>query len=158
MDLTETVHMLRWLSSIDPRVVFNEASAEMWQHSLEPVTAAEAKQAVLDHYRQNDQFPATYAGIRKRALNIRDMQAAQHRALEATPSGTTVYNPRAMRSRNPELWDQLFEEGRRQGNETRAINGAQYGVKATSPEAQNGELTQFNMPEYTDWADQTEAA
>jgi hypothetical protein len=30
-----------------------------------------------------------------------------------------VKHPLSWRKRNPELWDQLFEEGRRQGNEER---------------------------------------
>lgn len=158
MDLNETIHFLRWVSSVDARVMFNEPAVEMWQHALAPVAAAEAKQAVLDHYRQSDQFPATHAGIRKRALNVRDMQQAQHRALEATPASTTIKNPNSWRARNPQEWNRLFEQGRREANAERAINGARYGVKANSPEAREGNLTQFNMPEYTDWATDTEAA
>lgn len=157
MDLNETAHMLRWLSNIDARVMFSEPAVEMWQHALAPVTAAEAKQAVLDHYRTNDQFPATHAGIRKRALNLRDTINAQHRAIDATPASTTIKHPNSWRARNPEKWDAMFEQGRRDANAERGINGARYGVKATTPEAREGNLTQFNMPEYTDWADEPAA-
>lgn len=150
MDLTETIHMLRWLSNIDARVMFNEPAVEMWQHALDPVTAAEAKQAVLDHYRQSDQFPATHAGIRKRALNLRDTIQAQHRAIEATPARPVVTNPRSLRSRDPERWDRLFEEGRKQGNEERLRNAAK--LNGTPSPHDDGELHQFNyQPE--DWAD-----
>lgn len=142
MDLTETIHMLRWVSNIDARVMFSEPAVEMWQHALEPVTAAEAKQAVLDHYRTNDQFPATHAGIRKRALNLRDTIKAQHRAIEATPASTTIKHPNSWRARNPEKWDALFEQGRIDGNEERMRNAAKLnGIPSTH---EDGELHQFN--------------
>lgn len=117
MNLEETIHMLRWLSNIDARVIFTEPAAEMWAHALAPFEASEAKQAVLDHYRTNDQFPATHAGIRKRALAVRDTREAQQRAINPPKA---YKNPMSWRARNPAEWDRLFEEGRRQGNAERA--------------------------------------
>jgi len=128
MDLQETILMLRWLSNVDARVIFTEPAAEMWAHALAPIEASEAKQAILDHYRTNDQFPATHAGIRKRALAVRDTREAQQRAIEPPKA---YKNPLSWRARNPEEWDRLFEEGRQQGNAERARNGRASGSSGT---------------------------
>ena len=109
MNLTETNAFLTWLSQHDGRVSNGVAAVEVWQASLATATAAEAKQAILDHYRANEAVPASPAGIRKRTLTIRTTTEAQHRAIEATP---TIKHPNSWRSRNPELWDQLMEQGK----------------------------------------------
>lgn len=110
VETPEVIKMITWLNSIDGRVMLNEPSVEMWAHAMAPFEASEAKQAILDHYRNNEQFAATHAGIRKRALAVRDVRAAQQSAI-AGPSKAPAH-PLGWRARNPELWDRLFEEGK----------------------------------------------
>lgn len=110
MNLEETNYFLGWLSQHDGRIANGVAAVEVWQASLMTATPAEAKQAVLDHYRGNDSVPASPAGIRKRTLTIRTTAEAQTRALTAAPG--PVKHPNSWRSRNPEEWDRLYEQGR----------------------------------------------
>jgi hypothetical protein len=159
MNLEETVALLTWINQHDPRVQLNAAARDIWGYALSAVTYDDCRQAVLEHYKVNDAMPVNSGTIHKRAKAIETSRAAGQRArmIEAAPDRTVITNPRALRSRNPELWDKLFAEGRQRGNEERARNGAQYGVKANTPEAREGNLTQFNMPEYTDWANEDAA-
>ena len=77
--------MLRWLSNVDARVIYTEEAVEMWAHALAPFAADEVKQAILDHYRTNESVVASHAGVRKRALAVRDTRAAQQAAITAGP-------------------------------------------------------------------------
>lgn len=120
MNLEETNYFLGWLAQADPRVMNGIAAVEVWQAALIHATPAEAKQAVLDHTLAND-GPATPAAIRKRAAQLRITAEAQTRALTAAPS--PVKNPNSFRSRNPELWDKLFEEGRQARRDDLAARG-----------------------------------
>jgi hypothetical protein len=81
------------------------------------VDPAVAKQAVLEHYKANESIAASPGAISKRAANIKASREAGQRAID--PPAQPVKHPLSWRARNPELWDQLFEEGRRQGNEER---------------------------------------
>ena len=120
MNLEETNYFLGWLAQADPRVMNGIAAVEVWQAALVHATPAEAKQAVLDHTLAND-GPANPSTIRKRVHQIRTTAEAQTRALTAAP--TTVRNPHSFRSRNPELWDHLFEEGRQARQDELAAKG-----------------------------------
>lgn len=108
MNLTETNAFVTWLSQHDGRVSNAPAAIEVWQASLANATPAEAKQAILDHYRANEAVPASPAGIRKRTQTLRTTAEAQSRAIEAT---APVKHPMSFRARNPELWDQLMAQG-----------------------------------------------
>jgi len=117
MDHKQTIAMLTWINQVDPRVMLNQAAAETWAYSLRNVDPAVAKQAVLEHYKANESIAASPGAISKRASNIKASREAGQRAIEPAPQ--PVKHPLSWRARNPELWDQLFEEGRRQGNEER---------------------------------------
>lgn len=108
MNAEETVLLLTWVNQHDPRVQLNAASRDIWAYSLEPFTPAEARQAILDHYRLNDSTPVTPGAIRKRTQTQRTTTEAQNRAITATP---TIKHPNTFRARNPELWDQLIQQG-----------------------------------------------
>ena len=116
MNAEETVVLLTWVNQHDPRVQLNAAARDIWAYSLAPFTAAEAKQAVLDHYRLNDSVAVTPGAIRKRADDHRAVtqgrQSAQTapRELESSAGRRMV----SWRSRNPELWAQLMEQGRQE--------------------------------------------
>jgi hypothetical protein len=135
MDHKQTIAMLTWINQVDPRVMLNQAAAETWAYSLRSVDPAVAKQAVLEHYKANESIAASPGAISKRAANIKASREAGQRAIEAPAQ--PVKHPLSWRARNPELWDQLFEEGRRQGNEERR--------RATEAREGNQE------PEHTDW-------
>jgi hypothetical protein len=121
----ETVTLITWINQHDPRVQVNVGARDIWAHSLaDPISHEDAKQAVLEHYRANDAEAANPGTIRKRALQIRSLHTAEtsaefasenRRALEASDGKTK----RSWRARNPELWDQLFEQGRQEGNAAR---------------------------------------
>ena len=128
MQIQETITFLRWLCEHEYRIQYSDAAVEVWHYSLRTVEPAVAKQAVLEHYKANEAVVATPGGIAKRAANIKASREAGQRAIEPAPQ--PVKHPLSWRARNPELWDQLFEEGRRQGNAERQAaterrNGAQ---------------------------------
>jgi hypothetical protein len=135
MDHKQTIAMLTWINQVDPRVMLNQAAAETWAYSLRSVEPAVAKQAVLEHYKANESIAASPGAISKRAANIKVSREAGQRAID--PPAQTVKHPLSWRVRNPELWDQLFEEGRKQGNEERR----------RASEARKGN----QEPDHTDW-------
>jgi len=117
MDQKQTIAMLTWINQVDPRVMLNEASAETWAYAMRTVPADVAKQAVLEHYKAHENIPASPGAISKRAGYIKTSREAGQRAIEAKPKYPK--HPSSWRSRNPELWDQLFEQGRAEGNAMR---------------------------------------
>jgi len=117
MQLDETVALITWINQHDPRVQVTKGARDIWAHSLAPVSYNEAQQAVLEHYRANDQDLPNPGTIRKRALAIRASREAGQRAIEGPAQ--PVKHPLSWRKRNPEEWDRLFEIGRQQGNEER---------------------------------------
>lgn len=120
MDVKQTIAMLTWINQTDPRVMLNEASVERWHYALRTVEPSVAKQAVLEHYKLHEDIAASSAAIAKRAGNIKTSRDAGNRAKEIEPPRNRVKHPLSWRARNPEEWDRLFEEGRRQGNAERA--------------------------------------
>ena len=134
MQLQEVISMLRWINESDPRFPFNDSTVEKWHYALRNVDAAVAKQAILEHVKKHDAVPMP-SMIATRARNIAASREAGQRAIEAPAQ--PVKHPLSWRARNPEEWDRLFEEGRRQGNEERR--------KAT--EARNG----TSEPDHSGW-------
>ena len=118
MQIQETITFLRWLCEHEYRIQYSDAAVEVWHYSLRSVDPAVAKQAVLEHYKANEAVVATPGGIAKRAGYIKTAREAGRRAID--PPAQPVKHPLSWRARNPELWDQLFDEGRRQGNTERA--------------------------------------
>lgn len=110
MDRRETIAMLTWINQVDPRVMLNESSVELWEYSLANIPVDIGKQAVLEHYKANDSIAASPGAISKRAANIRGSREAKLSALE--PAVTPFKHPLSWRSRNPEEWDRLFQQGR----------------------------------------------
>ena len=112
MNAEETVLLLTWVNQHDPRVQLNAASRDIWAYSLSPFTAAEAKQAILDHYRLNDSIPVTPGAIRKRADDHRAVTQGRESAKQLPAASWP--NPNSWRKRNPEEWDRLVEQGRQE--------------------------------------------
>ena len=113
MDHKQTIAMLTWINQVDPRVMLNEASAETWAYAMRSIPADVAKQAVLEHYKAHENIAASPGAISKRAGYIKTSREAGQRAIDAAPA-EPVKHPLGWRARNPELWDELFEQGRRE--------------------------------------------
>ena len=120
MNLTDTAKLIIWVNQFDPYVQANDAARDIWAHSMAPLKYHEAEEAIVQHYRANPGVKAEPGAILKRALQIRASREAGERALAIEAPARPVKHPLSWRARNPELWDQLFEEGRRQGNAERA--------------------------------------
>lgn len=109
MDHKQTIAMLTWINQVDPRVMLNEANVEVWAYAMSKTPTDVAKQAVLEHYKANESIAASPGAISKRAANIKNSREAKKSAITALPPSR---DPNSWRSRNPELWDQLAEQGR----------------------------------------------
>jgi hypothetical protein len=156
MDRREAAEIVVAINQFDTHVQSNAVADAIWFKALQPFSRELAWEAVVEHYTLNDAVSATPSMIRKRATAMASRFEAKERALTAQPAITAIKNPNSFRARNPELWDQLFEEGRKQGNEERMRNAAKLNTqKADSEEAREGNLTQFNYQpnQYTDWAE-----
>jgi len=113
MNLEETVAIMTWVNQHDPRVQLNKPSRDIWANALQPYSYDEAMQAVLDHYRLNDDESVSPAKIRKRAELVRSQRTGRESAIEANPKQSSKH-PTSWRSRNPEEWDRLLEVGQQQ--------------------------------------------
>jgi hypothetical protein len=116
MDLMETTKLVIWVNQFDPFVQANDAAADIWQHSMAPISYSEAEEAVVQHYRANPGQQAQPGGILKRALNNRASRDAGNRAIEApqTRRELEAADGKLMltwRKRNPEEWDRLVAVG-----------------------------------------------
>lgn len=112
MDHKQTIAMLTWINQTDPRVMLNEAAVEVWAYSMQHIDTADAKQAILEHYKANESIAASPGAISKRAHNIRNSREAKAKALE--PPAPAFKHPNSWRARNPEEWDRLVEVGRQE--------------------------------------------
>ena len=110
MDHKQTIAMLTWINQVDPRVMLNEANVEVWAYAMQNVAGEVAKQAVLEHYKANENIAASPGAISKRALNIKNSREAKQAALE--PPAAPFKHPMSWRARNPAEWDRLMEQGR----------------------------------------------
>lgn len=115
----ETAVLVVQINQFDPFVQSNDAAAKIWHGSMYQLTFAEAEDAVVQHYRANPGQQAQPGAILKRALNSRATTDASYRAVEAPKNRRELEASdgqikRSWRSRNPEEWDRLFEQGRQQ--------------------------------------------
>jgi len=112
MDHKQTIAMLTWINQVDPRVMLNEANVDVWAYAMSNVAPDIAKQAVLEHYKANENIAASPGAISKRAQNIRNSREAKQAALE--PPAAPFKHPMSWRARNPQEWDRLMEQGRQE--------------------------------------------
>ena len=123
MNLEETVAIMTWVNQYDPRIQINKPARDIWANALMPYTYDETMQAIMDHYRLNDEETVTPAKIRKRAELVRSQRAGRQSAIEANPKQASKH-PMSWRARNPEEWDRLMKQGaddRRQDLQARGI-------------------------------------
>jgi len=112
----ETTRLVIWVNQFDPFVQANDAAADIWQHSMGPISYTEAEEAVVQHYRANPGQQAQPGWILKRALNNRASREAGNRAIEAPKTRREIEadDGKMMltwRKRNPEEWDRLMAVG-----------------------------------------------
>ena len=110
MNLEETVAIMTWVNQYDPRIQINKPARDIWANALAPYTYDETMQAIMDHYRLNDEETVTPAKIRKRAELVRSQRSGRQSAIEANPKQTSKH-PMSWRARNPEEWDRLMKQG-----------------------------------------------
>lgn len=118
MQIQETMSFLRWLCEHEYRIQYSDAAVEVWHYSLRTVSAAVAKQAVLEHYRANEAVVATPGGIAKRAGYIASARDAGQRAMaieaDVSPQQQNAADGNLLKSwrqRNPQRWAELMEQG-----------------------------------------------
>ena len=119
MDLIDTTRLIIWVNQFDPFVQANDAAADIWQHSMAPISYQEAEEAVVAHYRANPGQQAQPGAILKRALNNRAAKDAGHRAIEVPQTRRELEANdgkllMSWRKRNPEEWARLMEQGRQE--------------------------------------------
>lgn len=107
MNLVETNAYLAWVNQSDGRIKNTDPNLQIWASALAGATSAEVREVTLHHYKYND-TAITPSGIRKACAALRERTAAQQSALTAAP---TIRHPNTFRARNPELWDQLIQQG-----------------------------------------------
>ena len=110
MNLEETVTIMTWVNQYDPRVQINKPARDIWANSLAPYSYEECHQAILDHYRTNDDETVTPAKIRKRAEMVRNQRLGRQSAIEANTK-QSIRSPESFRERNPDEWDRLLKHG-----------------------------------------------
>lgn len=124
MESEEIVTLLTWINQADPRLQLTAANRDMWQYSLSAATFADAKEAVLEHYRYNDTDLPNPGTIRKRAAVIKSSREAKQQAITAgPPAREKTFGDYEKRTQSPQF-RALFEEGVRQGNADRAARTA----------------------------------
>lgn len=119
MDLLETTRLIIWVNQFDPFVQANDSAADIWHGSMYQITYTEAEEAIVAHYRANPGQQAQPGAILKRALNTRASKEAGTRAIEVPQTRRELEASdgkiqRSWRARNPEEWDRLMEQGRKE--------------------------------------------
>ena len=109
MNVNEARAFLTWANQHDPRVEPSPVNAEIWAHALGPYYPEQVKEATLRFFTQSTD-KVTPAAVRTLVQSILTSEDAKRRALE--PTAREVRDPRSYRARNPELWDQLFQQGK----------------------------------------------
>ena len=110
MNFTETATYIRWLAQADTRIQVSDPNIEIWQNALSGIPVQVVREVTKEHYRVNENVQATPAIIRKTGYAAMARETAKQSAQRALPEKTK--HPMSFRERNPELWDELFEQGR----------------------------------------------
>ena len=118
MNRVDTTKLIIWINQFDPFVQANDASADIWLHSMSPLAYNEAEEAVVQHYRQNPGVKAEPGAILRRALQIRaSREAGESAAAIEAPKTRGQQNAadgklfKSWRQRNPEEWARLMAVG-----------------------------------------------
>lgn len=121
MNVNEARAFLTWANQHDPRVEPSPVNAEIWAHALGPYYPEQVKQAALEFYRTAGDKKITPGELRRFIQSLRTSEEARQRALD--PPARVITSPGAYRSRNPEVWDRLREQGRREHLESLKRSG-----------------------------------
>lgn len=113
----EIAQAITYANQIDPRLQITDPLVDVWVVGLSHVRADLAKWAIQKYYADANSDgrgtqPITPAAIRRLITAEANKRESQQRALE--PPRNKVRNPNEMRKQNPELWDELYQQGREQ--------------------------------------------
>jgi hypothetical protein len=122
VNVVEARAFLTWANQHDPRVEPSPVNAEIWAHALGPYYPEQVKQAALEFFRTAGDKKINPGDLWKLIQSLKASEEARQRALD--PPATVINSPGAYRSRNPELWDRLREQGRREHLEQLKRSGA----------------------------------
>lgn len=115
MNLRDTKAAIAFANQIDARVQMNDATAEVWQVTLQAHETIKVRWAITQHYATGNAngegtHAITPARIRRLIQSKAETVETQTRALESPRN--RVASPESFRRRNPAEWDRLLEEGK----------------------------------------------
>lgn len=111
----EIAGAITYANQIDPRVQLTDANLEVWSVGLSAIKAQNVRWAINQHYANGNAngegvHVVNPASIRRRITEAQNTHDRQQRALE--PPLNKAFKVGDFRKRNPELWDELFQQGR----------------------------------------------
>lgn len=113
----EIAQAITYANQIDPRLQITDPLVDVWVIGLSHVRADLAKWAIQKYYADANSDgrgsqPITPAAIRRLITSEANKRESQQRALE--PPKNKAFKVSDFRKRNPELWDELYQQGREQ--------------------------------------------
>jgi hypothetical protein len=113
VETPEVIKMLTWINSFDGRVQLNEPNVTVWAYAMRNADSQHAKSAVLEHSRLYGTAPKPNE-IAARARQLKASEPAKQRALAIAANPPQPSENLSLRERDPELWEQLIEQGRQE--------------------------------------------
>lgn len=110
----DVVTLVRNLAEMDGRVTLSELALSVWVEALQGRAAIDAQMAVRRWFSTEHDAPPSAAAIKKLTVSAATSREAKERAHALEQAPQKVKNPMSYRARNPELWDQLFQQGKRE--------------------------------------------
>lgn len=128
----EIAAAITYANQIDPRVQLTDANLEVWSVGLSTVKAQNVRWAINQHYANGNAngegvHVVNPASIRRKITEAQNTHDRKQRALE--PPLNKAFKVGDYRKRNPELYDELFQQGREQYYEDLKRRG----INATPP-------------------------
>ncbi|MEU5838542.1 hypothetical protein ABZ820_33410 [Streptomyces diacarni] len=113
----EIAQAITYANQIDPRLQITDPLVDVWVTGLSHVRADLAKWAIQKYYADANgdgkgSQPITPAAIRRLITAEASKRESQQRALE--PPKNKAHKVSDFRKRNPELYDELYQQGREQ--------------------------------------------
>lgn len=109
--------LLTSASRIDPLILNTDETFVVWEPQLNTVDFNQAEQIVMDYYgnrEPHERNAITPGHIRRQARARIQRNASKRAAIDRaeTQAGDYKRNTNAWRSRNPQEWDRLVQQGR----------------------------------------------
>lgn len=113
----EIAAAITYANQIDPRVQMTDANLEVWSVGLSAIKAQNVRWAINQHYANGNAngegvHVVNPASIRRKITEAQNTHERKQRALE--PPKNKAVRVGDFRKRNPELYDELYQQGREQ--------------------------------------------